>query len=96
MVKRKLTCVVNLIWLIQKCKQLEEQKQNCGPLLITKAEKFAKLLDHENFVCTTGWLDRFKNVQLICDLGRVEHDLQMQYFATRKQTQITGFFNTCQ
>ena len=37
-----------------------------------------------------------ENVQLICDLERIERDLQMQYFATRKQTQITDFFNACQ
>ena len=37
-----------------------------------------------------------ENVQLICDSERMELDLQMQYFATRKQTQITDFFNTCQ
>ena len=67
-----------------------------GPLIMTKAEELAKLLDHEDFVCTMGWLDRLKNVQLICDLGRIEYDLQMQYFTTRKQTQITDFFNTCQ
>ena len=36
-----------------------------------------------------------ENVQLICDLGRIECDLQMQYFATRKQTQITNFLNAC-
>ena len=27
-----------------------------------------------------------ENVQLICDLERIERDLQMQYFTTRKQT----------
>ena len=37
-----------------------------------------------------------ENVQLICDLDRIECDLQMQYFTTRKQTQITDFFNACQ
>ena len=37
-----------------------------------------------------------ENVQLVCDLGRIECDLQMQYFATRKQTQITDFFNVYQ
>ena len=37
-----------------------------------------------------------ENQQLICDLERTECDLQMQYFATRKQTQITDFFNACQ
>ena len=36
-----------------------------------------------------------ENVQLICDLERIERDLQMQYFATRKQTQNTDFFNAC-
>ena len=34
-----------------------------------------------------------ENVQLICDIERIEHDLQMQYFTTRKQAQITDFFN---
>ena len=37
-----------------------------------------------------------ENVQVICDLERIERDLQMQYFVTRKQTQITDFFNACQ
>ena len=37
-----------------------------------------------------------ENVQLICELEKIERDLQMQYFATRKQTQITDFFNACQ
>ena len=37
-----------------------------------------------------------ENVQLICDSERIEQDPQMQYFATRKQTQITDFFNACQ
>ena len=37
-----------------------------------------------------------ENVQIICDLERIEHDLQMQYFATRKQIQITDIFNACQ
>ena len=34
-----------------------------------------------------------ENVQIICDLERIERDLQMQYCTTRKQTQITDFFN---
>ena len=38
----------------------------------------------------------WENVQLISKLERIECDLQMQYFATRKQTQITDFFNACQ
>ena len=37
-----------------------------------------------------------ENVQLICDLERIESDIHMQYFATRKQTQITDFFYACQ
>ena len=37
-----------------------------------------------------------ENMKLICDLERIEHDLQMQYFATRKQTQITDLFNAYQ
>ena len=37
-----------------------------------------------------------ENVQLICDLERIERELQIQYFTTRKQTQITDFFNTYQ
>ena len=32
-------------------------------------------------------------MQLICDLERIECDLQMQYFTTRKQIQIIDFFN---
>ena len=37
-----------------------------------------------------------ENVQLICDSERIERDLQTQYFATRRQTQITDFFNAYQ
>ena len=37
-----------------------------------------------------------ENVQLICGSEGIERDLQMQYFATRKQTQIAHFFNACQ
>jgi hypothetical protein len=32
-----------------------------GPVLKVQAEKFAKQLQHENFTCSKGWLDRFKN-----------------------------------
>lgn len=28
-----------------------------GPMLMTKAEQLAKLLGHENFVCSSGWID---------------------------------------
>jgi hypothetical protein len=31
-----------------------------GPLLIIKAEEFTKKLSGGEFVCTTGWIDRFK------------------------------------
>ena len=34
-----------------------------------------------------------ENLQLICDSEKIERDLQIQYFATRKQTQMTDFFN---
>ena len=37
-----------------------------------------------------------ENVQVICDIERIERDLQTQHFATSKQTQITDFFNACQ
>ena len=47
------------------------------------------------------WVHNFyeatsENVQLICNLERIECDLQIQYFATRKQTEITDFFNAYQ
>ncbi|CAC5399120.1 Receptor-type tyrosine-protein phosphatase T,Tyrosine-protein phosphatase non-receptor type 22,Receptor-type tyrosine-protein phosphatase kappa,Receptor-type tyrosine-protein phosphatase F,Tyrosine-protein phosphatase 99A,Tyrosine-protein phosphatase Lar,Receptor-type tyrosine-protein phosphatase alpha,Receptor-type tyrosine-protein phosphatase epsilon,Receptor-type tyrosine-protein phosphatase gamma,Receptor-type tyrosine-protein phosphatase N2,Receptor-type tyrosine-protein phosphatase U,Receptor-type ty len=32
-----------------------------GPMLTTKAEEFAKRLDHPEFKCSNGWLDRFKD-----------------------------------
>ena len=31
-----------------------------GPMLVTKAEEFAKRLNHPDFKCSIGWLDRFK------------------------------------
>jgi hypothetical protein len=31
-----------------------------GPLLIIKAEEFAKKLNGEEFVCSAGWIARFK------------------------------------
>lgn len=31
-----------------------------GPLLMVKAEEFAKKLKDEEFVCSAGWIDRFK------------------------------------
>ena len=31
-----------------------------GPLLREKAHEFAKLLKHDEFQCSGGWLDRFK------------------------------------
>jgi hypothetical protein len=31
-----------------------------GPLLIIKAKEFAKKLSGEEFVCSAGWIDRFK------------------------------------
>ena len=31
-----------------------------GPMLTTKAEEFATRLDHPDFKCSNGWLDRFK------------------------------------
>ena len=37
-----------------------------------------------------------ENVQLICELERIERDLQMHCFATRMQIQITDFFNAFQ
>lgn len=32
-----------------------------GQMLTTKAEEFAKRLDHLEFKCSNGWLDRFKD-----------------------------------
>ena len=32
-----------------------------GPLLMVKAEEFAKKLKDEDFVCSSGWIDRFKS-----------------------------------
>lgn len=34
-----------------------------GPMLMKKAEQLAKLPGHENFVCSNGWLDQFKEHQ---------------------------------
>jgi hypothetical protein len=31
-----------------------------GPLLIIKAKEFAKKLSGEEFMCSAGWIDRFK------------------------------------
>jgi hypothetical protein len=31
-----------------------------GPLLMVKAEEFAKKLKDEEYVCSAGWIDRFK------------------------------------
>ena len=31
-----------------------------GPLLMVKAEKFARKLKYEELMCSTGWSDRFK------------------------------------
>jgi len=31
-----------------------------GPLLREKAREFGKLLKHDQFQCSSGWLDRFK------------------------------------
>jgi predicted alpha-1,6-mannanase (GH76 family) len=31
-----------------------------GPLLMVKAEEFAKKLKDEEFVCSAGWIDRFQ------------------------------------
>ena len=51
---RKLECTdideALLMWFKQK---RSENVPVSGPLLMTKAEKLAKLLDHEDFVCTT-------------------------------------------
>jgi hypothetical protein len=37
-----------------------------GPLLMSKAEELAKLLNDKDFVCTTGWINRFKLCHSIC------------------------------
>ena len=59
----------------------EEQEIELNVKTISEAIQAIRVL--HNFYETTS-----ENVQLICDLERIESDLQMQYFATRKQTQI--------
>ena len=49
--------------------------------VLTKNEALQAIRVVHNFYEATS-----ENVQLICDLERTERDLQMQYFATRKQT----------
>jgi hypothetical protein len=61
-----------------------------GPVLKVQAEKFAKQLGHENFTCSNGWLDSFKNrhnvvyakvsgeaLSVECQQGYSEEDTRM-------------------
>ena len=66
----------------------EEQEIEVNMPTINEALQVIKVV--HNFYEATS-----ENVQVIRDLERIERDLQMQYFATRKQTQITDFFNAC-
>jgi hypothetical protein len=43
-----------------------------GPLLMSKAEELAKLLNDKDFMCTTGWIDRFKLHHICC--GKVSSE----------------------
>ena len=36
-----------------------------GPIMIAKAENFAKQLGKPNWTCSAGWLDRFKNAMVL-------------------------------
>jgi hypothetical protein len=40
--------------------QRSENVPVSGPLLMVRAEELAKLLNDEEFVCSAGWIDRFK------------------------------------
>lgn len=43
-----------------------------GPILIAKAQKFADAFGHKEFICSNGWLDRFKHrngIALKCVVG---------------------------
>ena len=66
-------------------KDSEEQEIEVNVPTINKALQSIRVVD--NFYEVTS-----ENEQLICDLERIECNLQMQYFTTRKQTQITNFF----
>ncbi|KAG8179936.1 hypothetical protein JTE90_025261 [Oedothorax gibbosus] len=37
-----------------------------GAILQAKANEFAELLDEKGFVCSNGWLDRFKKRNINC------------------------------
>jgi hypothetical protein len=54
---------VLLKWFKQK---RSENVPVSGPLLMSKAEELAKLLNDKDSVCTTGWIDRFKLRHNIC------------------------------
>jgi hypothetical protein len=40
--------------------QRSENVPVSGPLLMARAEELAKLLSGEEFLCSAGWIDRFK------------------------------------
>jgi hypothetical protein len=39
-----------------------------GPILKIQAEKFAMQLEHKDYSCSNGWLDRFKKQHTQCNL----------------------------
>ena len=73
---------------LQEEEDSEEQEIEVNVPTINEALQAIRLV--YNFCEATS-----ENVQLMCDLERIERDLQMQYFTTSKQTQITDFFNAC-
>ena len=74
---------------LQEEEDSEEQEIEVHVPTISKALQAIRVMN--NFYDATS-----ENVQLICESERIERYLQMQYFATRKQTQITDFFNAYQ
>ena len=75
----------------EKNLQEEEEKDSEEQEMSTINEAFQAIKVVHNFYEATS-----ENVQLICGSERVERDLQMQYFTTSKQTEITDFCNACQ
>ena len=62
----------------------KEQEIEVNVTTINEALQAIRVVD--NFYEATS-----ENEQLICDLERIERDLQMQYYATRKRTQNNYF-----